>query len=69
MPWRCPACSTPIRRELVAAGDEYPQPHRIYRCGICHLELVLSDDGTRMVVAPIDEEPDALPRHATRSGG
>jgi hypothetical protein len=52
MPWKCPACSTPIRRELIAAGDDTPQPARVYRCSICHLELVLSDDGTQMVVAP-----------------
>jgi hypothetical protein len=53
MPWRCPACSTPIRRELTAAGHEDPQPNRVYRCGICRLELVLGDDGKRMIVAPL----------------
>jgi hypothetical protein len=52
-PWKCPACSTPIRRELTAAGDDAPQANRVYVCAICRLELVLSDDGTRMVVAPL----------------
>jgi DNA-directed RNA polymerase subunit RPC12/RpoP len=56
MPWRCPACSSFIRRELAAAGDELPRPGRIYRCSICRLELVLSDDGTRMEIAPIPTE-------------
>jgi hypothetical protein len=56
MPWKCPACSTYIRRELMEAGDETPQPARIYRCSICRLELVLSDDGTQMVVAPLDHD-------------
>jgi hypothetical protein len=53
MPWRCPACSTQIRRELMAAGDQEPKPGRIYRCAVCRLELVVSDDGTHMVVAPL----------------
>lgn len=59
MPWKCPACSTFIRRELMAAGDETPQPERVYRCSICRLELVLNDDGTQMVVAPLDRQSDA----------
>jgi hypothetical protein len=56
MPWHCPACSTPIRRELIAAGDDEPQAGQIYRCAICRLELVLSDDGTQMVIAPLESE-------------
>lgn len=55
MPWKCPACSTPIRRELIAAGDDSPRPARIYWCGVCHLELVLSNDRTKMVIAPLPE--------------
>src|SRR6185369_13264548 len=54
--WKCPACSTPIRRELMAAGDVAPQPDRLYRCSICRLELVLDRDGTRMIIAPRDRE-------------
>ena len=55
MPWKCPACSTPIRHQLIANGDESPRPARIYRCSVCRLELVLSDDGFKMVVAPLPE--------------
>jgi hypothetical protein len=54
VPWKCPVCSSPIRRELIAAGHDIPEPDRIYRCGICRLDLVLSKDGERMVVAPLD---------------
>lgn len=61
MAWRCPACSTPIRRELIAAGDEKPLPGRIYRCSVCRLELILSDNGTHMVVAPIDKTTEPEP--------
>ena len=57
MPWPCPACSTFIRRELTAAGHETPLPRHIYRCSICRLELVLSDDGTHMIVAPLKQQP------------
>jgi hypothetical protein len=53
MPWKCPACSSPIRRELNAAGHQVPEPDRIYRCGLCRLDLVLSRDGERMVIAPL----------------
>jgi len=59
VPWKCPACSTFIRRELKAAGHETPQPGHIYRCSICRLELVLSNDGMKMIVAPLDEQHDA----------
>jgi hypothetical protein len=52
----------------MAAGDESPQPDRIYRCGICHLELVLSTDKSRMVVAPMDDDHEApSPRHEIRA--
>jgi hypothetical protein len=35
---------------------------RIYTCGICRLELVLSDDGTMMVLAPLPLPPENDPR-------
>ena len=54
MPWKCPACSSPIRRELIAAGNDAPKPERVYRCAICRLDLVLSGGGTHMIVAPLD---------------
>jgi hypothetical protein len=40
----------------MAAGDETPKPGRIYRCSICRLELVLSDDGTHMSIAPLSDK-------------
>jgi hypothetical protein len=57
MPWKCPACSTPIRRELTAAGHDTPQSGRVYICMICRLQLVLSDDASCMAIAPISPEP------------
>ena len=44
MPWKCPACSTPIRQQLTAAGDDSPRPGVIYRCSVCRLELVLAPE-------------------------
>jgi hypothetical protein len=44
-----------IRRQLLAAGDDRPRPGAVYVCSICRLELVLSDDGTHMVVAPFGD--------------
>lgn len=57
MPWKCPACSTPIRRELTEAGHDEPQPERIYRCSVCHLELVVNDEATQMILAPLAPPP------------
>jgi hypothetical protein len=54
---KCPACGTSIRRELIAAGDDTPQPNRIYRCAVCRLELIVSEDGQRMIVAPLEHRP------------
>jgi hypothetical protein len=51
--WKCPACSTPIRQQLTAAGDATPRPGVIYRCGICRLELVLNPDADQMIIAPL----------------
>ncbi len=36
MPWRCPACRTPIRH---GENEEGPRAGVIYRCPICRLEL------------------------------
>jgi hypothetical protein len=38
MPWKCPACDNQIRYD----GDA-PQPGIVYRCHICHLELVADE--------------------------
>lgn len=55
MPWKCPACSTPIRNQLLASGHDSPHRDHVYRCSVCRLELVLADDGSNMVVAPLPE--------------
>jgi hypothetical protein len=64
MPWKCPACSTPIRQQLIAAGHDAPRPGAVYRCGVCRLELVLDGDANRMTPAPLprDTANDRAPR-------
>jgi hypothetical protein len=59
MPWRCPACSTLIRTQLVAAGEDQPVRGKIYRCEVCRLELVLDDRGAQMTVAPLASDDPA----------
>jgi hypothetical protein len=58
MPWKCPACSTPIRQQLTAAGDYTPRPGIIYRCSVCRLELVLNPDADQMTIAPLPPDTD-----------
>jgi hypothetical protein len=58
MPWKCPACSTLIRSQLLTAGHETPVAGKVYVCSVCRLELVLSNDGTHMVVTPIHRGDD-----------
>ena len=53
MPWKCPACSTPIRQQLMAAGHPNPLPGVIYRCSVCRLELVIDPDSDRLIIAPL----------------
>jgi len=48
MPWKCPACQTPITHD----GD-LPEPKRVYRCHACRLELVLDDAMHKLTVAPL----------------
>jgi hypothetical protein len=38
MPWRCPACNTPIRHRET---EERPRLGVLYRCHLCRIELVL----------------------------
>ena len=52
MPWKCPACSTPIRQQLTAAGDDTPRAGVVYRCNVCRLELILGPED-KLVVAPL----------------
>jgi hypothetical protein len=51
MPWKCPGCSTPIRQQLTAAGDQDPRPGRVYRCSVCRLDLTIRGD--QMIAAPL----------------
>ena len=53
MPWTCPACGTPIRQQLITAGDEAPCPGAIYRCTVCRVELVVDPDAHQMTPAPL----------------
>ena len=56
MPWRCPACRTEIRHQ---AGEDRPHKGEQYRCHVCRLELVVSTDGTRLDVTPLDADGEA----------
>jgi hypothetical protein len=47
-PWKCPACQTQIRHD----GDR-PERKRVYRCHVCHLELVIDESTQTMTVAPL----------------
>lgn len=49
MPWRCPACHTPIRHN---ENEERPREGVVYRCPICRLELTVDPDTKRFAVAP-----------------
>ena len=51
MPWKCPACQTQLRHD----GD-LPAPNRVYRCHVCHLELVLDRKSERLVAAAASTE-------------
>jgi len=53
MPWRCPACGTPIHHT-----EDLPNPAVTYRCPVCRLELHRDPETGKMVVAPLpDEKP------------
>jgi DNA-directed RNA polymerase subunit RPC12/RpoP len=47
MPWKCPACQTRI-----AHDGESPEPKRVYRCHVCHLELVLDERTRKLTGTP-----------------
>jgi hypothetical protein len=48
MPWKCPACQTPLNHD----GDTW-RPGRVYRCHVCRLELVLDEASNDLMVAPL----------------
>jgi len=49
MPWKCPACQNEIRHD----GD-IPQVGRVYRCHLCHLDLMLDADRNKLAL-PIEK--------------
>lgn len=53
MPWKCPACQTQIRHDGTG-----PEPNRLYRCHVCHLELTLDETIGKLAVAPLPPEKD-----------
>jgi hypothetical protein len=58
MPWKCPACQTEIRHD----GDR-PELGRVYRCHVCHLELVLDNLTNELTLASWPNIPE---RRATK---
>jgi transposase-like protein len=53
MPWRCPACSTPIQHNEF---EPEPRPHERYRCHVCRLELMLDERTKRLEVMPLEDD-------------
>ena len=47
MTWTCPACQLTIQH----TGD-FPRAGTVYRCHVCHLELVLDGDGDELTLLP-----------------
>jgi len=58
MPWRCPACRTPIRHKPF---EDIPRVGVDYRCHVCRLELELNANTDRLDVTPAE-------RHQTEHG-
>jgi hypothetical protein len=59
MPWRCPACATPIP---LGTLEERPRTGAVYRCPVCHLELIFDEHRDVFDVPPIDGETTRAPR-------
>jgi rubredoxin len=59
MPWRCPACSIPIRHSEV---EDRPRIGQRYRCHVCRLELVFDPHTNKLRVAPLRDEEDEKTR-------
>lgn len=53
MPWKCPACGTPIRH---SDAELKPRVGAHYRCHICRLELVVDPSDEKLTVAPMDDD-------------
>jgi hypothetical protein len=62
MPWKCPACQSPINH---SDTDHRPRVGASYRCHICRLELSVDPDLEKLIVAPLrEDEPDETKRSA-----
>jgi hypothetical protein len=48
MPWKCPACQTPI-----AHNGDASEPKRVYRCHVCRLELTLDETTHKLTLVPL----------------
>jgi len=51
MPWKCPACETPVHHL-----EEIRRTDTVYRCPICHLDLVFDATLKKMLLAPTSPE-------------
>jgi len=61
MPWRCPACETPIRH---SETEERPRLGVLYRCHLCRIELVLDVRTDRLTASRPDADgDDSSPEH------
>ena len=58
MPWKCPACAAPI--ELRRADDL--APGKIYRCPVCHLNLIFDQSSQNMEVVSVKGDVPARER-------
>jgi hypothetical protein len=50
LPRKCPACGTSIQLQT---QDTLPRLGVIYRCNVCHLELVVNPKTGTLTVAPL----------------
>jgi hypothetical protein len=59
VPWKCPACSTPIEHSEAAI---HPLDGVMYRCSVCRLELVFDASLNKLTVAPFRRDEDQKTR-------
>jgi len=61
MPWRCPSCRTTIAHSDIQA---LPHINTVYRCPVCHLELMVDMKTGKLALAPMKK---TTPRGKGRS--
>jgi hypothetical protein len=59
MPWKCPACQTPIAHDPRVLR---PESNAVYRCHVCRLELVIDPATERLTLAPLEPREPESPR-------